>query len=97
MSFSKQSIGIYCDSQITDESIKTIQSSFDQYSDIVIFSDKPLLLQDISYAFLPSFYMYFFNHPMVFLSNDKLKTFQSKLVSNELYVYDSNRVNKYEI
>lgn len=97
MSLAKNSIGIYCDGELTDETISNIKNQLPEAIDFVVFSDKPLLIQNIQSALLPSFYMYFFNHPIVFLSQNKLKSYEKKLVSTMLYTYEDNKVQKYEI
>lgn len=94
---SQNSLGIYADSPLDDDTITKIKTHFADSRDVVVFSDKPLLLQDLTHAFMPSFYMYFFNHPLVFLSSKGLDNFKSKVVSEKLYLYENDNVVPYAV
>lgn len=85
-----RSIGIYVDKQIENDDVKNILDSIDIHNtDIVLFCDSPMLIQNLDYGFLPSFYMYFYPDPIVFITIETIKLFKDKLLSKNIFFYNT--------
>lgn len=93
----KTSIGIYINSEKPTSTYDAIKTSFKDYVDLVIFSDILSSCTNIEYAVLPSFYMYFFNHPIVFLDDKHIEIMTSKMISQDIYTIITGELHRYEI
>lgn len=92
-----KSVGLYINTEKSNDTFEHIRSHFKDCIDIVIFSDIPLVCKSNQYSTLPSFYMYFFNHPIVFLDTTYLNSMKAKMVSQDIYLLADGEIKKYEI
>ena len=93
----KSSVGIYVDSEKSNDIYETIRAHFKESIDIVVFSDIASSCKSIQYSTLPSFYMYFFNHPIVFLDTKYIDVMKLKMISQEIYTFNNGEIQAYEI
>lgn len=93
----KNSVGIYVDSEKPENIYETVKTYFKESIDIVVFSDTPSSCKNIQYSTLPSFYMYFFNHPIVFLDTKYIDAMKLKMISQKIYTFNNGEIQAYEI
>jgi hypothetical protein len=93
----QKSLGVYIAKEYEALTYDLIKSNFPQHTDFVVFSDIVSGCTDVNYSCLPSFYMYFYNHDIVFFDAAHIDLFSHKMISDNIYLFTEGKCEKYEL